>query len=81
MNEIKVKSYGLINFTKRQYVILQVVVFTLLVLIFLGSYLYDYAASGHFMIKHARVGSIIVIVLEIFEIFFMLRKFNKKSEG
>ena len=76
INPIKVKAYGLINFTKKQYTITQTIVFVFLVVLFLLSFLYDFNA---FIFGNARILILGVAFLESIETFFMFKKFREKE--
>lgn len=76
MEEIKVKCYGLIDFTKKDYFTLQFFGFTFLILMFILSFFYD---LDDFMFGHAKILIIICMFLETLETFFMYRKFREKE--
>lgn len=81
MNEIKVKAYGLVNFTKRQYLITQGIVFAILIAIFTLSFVSDLSASENIVLRYLGVGSVIAMALELLETMFMLRRFTIKLEN
>jgi len=76
MEKVKVKAYGIIHFTKKQYIITQLLGFSFLfVLLLLSSFLnLDKATLGN-----AKIFLIIIIILECIETFFMFRKFKQKE--
>lgn len=76
MNEVKVKAYGLINFTKKQYLIVQSLGFLLLIVLLLLSIKYDTASSEDSLLKYATIGIAIILILEVIETAVMLRKFK-----
>ena len=77
MSDKKIKAYGLINFTKRQYIVTQVIVFSLLAIILFVSYLYAFSSSENIVIKYTAVICVVVLTLEVFETVVMLKKFNE----
>ena len=79
MNEIKVKAYGLVNLTKRQYLIMQGIVFAILIAILTVSYVSNFSASENIVIRYLGVVSGIAMALELLETVFMLRKFGNKA--
>jgi len=81
MSEIKVNAYGIMNFTKRQYLITQTIVFAVLIAVLIVSYVNDYPSSDNILVKYLAVGSLIIMALEVVETFFMLRKFNDKARA
>lgn len=90
MNPIKVKAYGLIELTKKQYIIIQSFVLILIVLWFLSALLIDFSSLSInnfrvFRYTAAFLDSFIVIgiiaLLEAAETFFMLRAFYKKEKS
>ena len=78
MNQVKVKAYGLVNFTKKQYTIAQVIGFGILVLLFSLSFFYDF---DKFMLGNAKIFILVVTFLECVETFFMYKKFRKKESN
>jgi hypothetical protein len=81
MSEIKVNAYGIINFTKRQYLITQAIVFALLMAVVMVSYVNDYPSSDDILLKYLTLGSLIIMALEIIETLFMLKKFKDKARA
>ncbi len=81
MQEVKVKAYGLVNFTKKQYLITQTIGFFVLLTLFLVAIKYDFASSDDIILKYATTGIIVIFVLEIFETAFMLMKFKKAEQS
>ena len=79
MNEIKVNAYGLIKFTRRQYLITQGVVFATLTAVIVVSYVNNYFSSDNIILKYLAIGSVIILLLEFVETFFMLKKFRDKA--
>lgn len=78
MSSIKVKAYGLINFTKKQYVITQIVVFVILASVFSLSFFYDF---NRFMFGYAKVFILVIAFLECLEVFFMFKRFGEKERA
>lgn len=78
-SEVKVKAYGLIMLTKKQYLAIQSAVFVILALCVAVSQWYDLSASDEFILKHFRTLCIIIFVLEFLEVLFMLNAFKKKN--
>ena len=78
MEEIKVKIYGLINITKKQYIITQTIVFSLLVILLILSLFYN-TSEVIFGIKQTII--CIVVVLEIIETLFVFKKFKEKEQN
>ena len=76
MSHKRVKAYGLINFTKPQYIVSQIIAFTLIALIFFASYFYGYSSSESMIIRNMWVICIVVFILELFETLCVLKKFN-----
>jgi purine-cytosine permease-like protein len=76
MIPVKVKAYGLINFTKKQYIIVQSVVFGIIILVFLLSFFYDF---DKFMFGYAKSIILVIAFLELIETFFMFKKFREKK--
>lgn len=77
MSQIKVKAYGLIEFTKKQYFITQAVVFTVLFVCLyftLGAYLNN---TNNIFWEFAYIGTAIILVLELLETLYMMIKFKK----
>ena len=81
MNEIKVKVYGLVDFTKRQYLITQGIIFAILIILFVWSYTSDFSTSEYAVLRYLDVGSAVILILELFETVFMLKKFSSKAEA
>jgi len=79
MSDIKVNAYGLVKFTKRQYLITQGIVFAILIAVIVVSYVNDYPSSENILLKYLAMGSAIILFLEFVETFFMLKKFSGKS--
>lgn len=79
MNEIKIKAYGLVNITKKQYIITQTIIFIVLIAAFAVTFIYDFSASEDLYLKYLRSASAIIFVLEVLEAFFMLKKFKSKA--
>lgn len=77
MTPIKVKAYGLINFTKKQYIIIQAVVFFIIIWVFLLSFFYDF---DKLMFGHAKIIILVIAFLEFIETFFMFKKFREKQK-
>jgi len=78
MNPVKVKAYGLINFTKKQYSITQQYVFGILILVFVLSFFYDF---DKLMFGNAKVFILVIAFLESIETFFMFKKFKEKEKN
>lgn len=78
MNQVKVKAYGLIDFTKKQYIIIQLIGFGILGFLFLLSFLYD---LDRFLFGNAKVVLVVIIFLECIETFFMYKKFKEKENN
>lgn len=76
MKQITVKAYGLINVTKKQYIITQGIVFTILLILLFVSFVYDIDA---YMLGNATIFVSIIILLECIETFFMFKQFRKKE--
>ena len=90
MNPVKVKAYGLIGLTKKQYIIIQTFVFIFIVLWFVCALFIDFSSlsiNNFRIFRYTAVflDSFIVIgviaLLEAAETFFMLRAFNKKEKS
>ncbi len=79
MDEIKVKAYGLFNLSKKQYLVTQIVVYTILLLAFIVSLTNDFSSSEYIFLKYLGVGSVVIMILEGIETWVMLKKFNNKS--
>lgn len=77
MDPIKIKAYGLINFTKKQYTITQTIIFTVFVLLFILSFFYN---LDDLLFGNAKILILIVLVWEGFETFFMFKKFKEKEQ-
>jgi len=78
MNPIKVKAYGLFSITKKQYTILQTVVFGILAVAFLLTFFYD---LGPLVSDRAWIYVGIVAFLEVIEAVLMFKKFKEKERG
>lgn len=78
MSPIKVKAYGLINFTKKQYIITQVIVFSLIVVLFISASIYDF---DKYAFGNAKAVILLATLLEIIETFLMLKKFRTKNRS
>lgn len=78
MSEIKVNAFGLVKFTRRQYLITQGIVFAILIAVIVVAYVNDYSSSENVLLRYLGVGSVIIMVLELAETFFMLKKFSEK---
>jgi len=76
MPPIKVKAYGLILFTKRQYIITQLIVLLIIVALFVVSSIYD---LDKFAFGNAKAVISLATLLEFIETFFMLKKFREKE--
>lgn len=76
MSQTTIKSYGLINFTKKQYIIVQAVVFASLLALFVTAFFID---LDYYLFGNAIAVISIVAFLEVLETFFMLRKFKQKE--
>jgi len=77
MTPIKVKAYGLINFTKKQYVVTQVVVFAIIVVLFVLSSYYDF---DKFAFGNAKAVILLTAFAEVVETFFVLKSFRSKEQ-
>jgi len=77
MTNVKVKAYGIINFTRQQYLITQSIVFCILIACFATSMFLDFSNSDHVMLRYLREISIVIIILEIFESIYMFKKFKR----
>jgi len=78
MEPIKVKAYGLINFTKKQYVITQLIVFAILITLFIMSFFYDF---DRFLFGYAKIFILVIAFLECIETYVMLKKFKEKNNN
>lgn len=76
MKPIKVKAYGLLNFTKKQYIITQSIVFLSLLLLLLLSFLFN---LDRFFLGNAKIFILVIAFLESIETFFMFKKFREKE--
>ncbi len=76
MDPIKVNAYGLIEITKKQYIIVQIVVLVILALIFWLSNIFN---LDQFLFGNAKITILVVLFLEFIEAFFMYRKFREKE--
>lgn len=75
MSDIKVKAYGLVELTKKQYLIIQVIGFSILIACFATSIFVDFSNSEG-LLRYMREGSLLILVLEIFETAYMFKKFK-----
>lgn len=80
MNDIKVKAFGLIYLTKRQYLLIQGLVLLSLFIALSISLVFGFPTSESFILRNLGIGSLIIIVLEIIEAIFMLKKFKDKAQ-
>ena len=79
MNEVKIKAYGILELSKKQYLLIQRVGLLLIGLALFISQKYDFSASEDIFVKYIGPVCLVVIFLELGEIFFMLRAFRKKE--
>jgi len=77
MKELKIKIYGLIDCTKKQYLIFQIIVFSILSLLFIFTFFYD---MDKFLFGYARIIILITAFFEFIETYYILKKFNKKEK-
>lgn len=80
MEKIKVKAYGLINFTKEQYLTTQTVVFAIIFIIIISYYILDLSNHTNFFISKLHLFFLLILVLEIAETLIMLQKFKEKEK-
>lgn len=78
MTPIKVKAYGLVNFTKKQYIITQVTVFSIVVILLMLSSVYNF---DKYAFGNAKAVILLATLLEIIETFLMLKKFGAKNRS
>ena len=72
--EQKVSAYGgLVNVTKRQYILIQSAVFAVLGTLFLLTFFYD---LDRIFFGNARLAIGVVVVLEVAEMVYIFRRFN-----
>lgn len=76
MNKPTVKAYGLIAFTKKQYIITQAIGFALLTGLMIIAMMFD---LDPILFGHAKLILGITILLELFETYFMMRQFRTAS--
>lgn len=76
MNNPTVKAYGLINLTKKQYVVTQATVFAILLALFLATFFVD---MDYIFLGNAKWTILIVTLLEGCEAYFMMKKFKEKA--
>ena len=79
MEPIKVKAYGLVNFTKKKYLTVQTLAFIGVIILFAISMMYDLSESRNIVTRNLKVLSIVFFFLEIIETVVMLRKFKAKE--
>jgi hypothetical protein len=75
---IKIKAYWLIEFTKKQYLITQTIVFIVLWFLFILTSMYEFE---NLLFWYSRLTVVITIVLECIETFFMMKKFWEKEKS
>lgn len=74
MKPQKVQAYGgLLNVTKKQYLSIQAVVFLVLAVVFISTFLFD---LGDWLWGNPRLIIGIIAALEIVEMVYVLRKFR-----
>jgi hypothetical protein len=74
MNDEKVSAYcGLLKVTKKQYIVVQSVVFLILTVGFVLSYTYE---LDKYVFGNIRLFIVIVALLEIVEMIYIFRKFR-----
>lgn len=69
----KVKAYGILPVSQRQYIIIQTIVFAILIISFIFASLVN---LDEYVFGNARLVIIIVTILEIIETYFILKKFR-----
>ena len=77
MEEIKIKAYGLVHFTKKQYTITQGIVFTTLIAALVIFFVFDLSKSANIVLRNLHLVSIVIIILESIETYLMLKKFKE----
>lgn len=79
MEPIKVRAYGVIDFTQKQYVITQSVVSVILIVLFIVSFFTD--LNSLVFNFDFRIIIVIIAILEGIETFVMMKKFKEKSKN
>lgn len=75
MENTKVSAYGgLFTVTKRNYTIIQLVVFAILIGLLISSFIYD---LDRFLFGNAKIAIVITAILEAIETVYIFRKFKK----
>ncbi len=77
MSQIKVKAYGLVPFTKKQYLIMQAIVFGILFVCLYFALRSYFNNADNILWTYAYIGIAIIIFLEILETLYMMIKFKK----
>ena len=79
MEEIKVKAYGLINFTKKQYVITQAIVLAIAIVIVIVTFAVE-LPQANMIIRNIHWLALFTLVGEAIETILMLKKFGDRKE-
>ncbi|WP_455216766.1 hypothetical protein [Kaarinaea lacus] len=81
MQDIKVKVYGIIDLTRNQYLMIQFIGLIILLLLLAAYFYFDLGLSEEFIFRHIDTFCYTIIVLEIVETFFVLKKFQQKKQA
>lgn len=76
MEPVKVKAYGILELTKKQYLTIQAIGFSLMIVLFVGSF---FITLKRFPVDTIRLIIGGVVILEIAETYFMMRAFRRKE--
>lgn len=81
MSDIKVKAYGFFSLKKKTYLTIQAIGAVLLIMALVASFLSDFSNHPSAFMRHLALIAIVVLVLEVFETYFMLRKYKQKEQA
>ncbi len=81
--EVRVRAYGLVDFTRRGYLVTQAVVLGVTVLLLVGAWLWKPTGiwASNFLFANLFWFFLVILILELVETGVMLRKFNLKKRA
>ena len=80
MQVIKVKAYGIVELSKPQYLMIQLIGLVLLLGLLAAFYYFNMVASDDIIFGNLDLVVYVIVLLEAVETVFMLRKFKQKEQ-
>ena len=79
MDDIKVRAYGFFAVTRNTYIVLQTVAIFFILIGILCAVLFDLSNHSNIMIRNLGLIGVVILVGELLETYFMLKKFKQKN--